>query len=182
MMHFLGGLNDDKARSTGLDQNQHRCEINWIHRCPTLRISAAGTHACAWHFMVHVCAPCGCQTAARQLSLVLVASQSSNRKLHTKYGNTPYSVSLTEWEWRSITTNTWMQNSIANESASHPATETGRNSQPHRRNQVRFMCSLQSSSMSKSNHARDQSTFNVSAKSLGTSVGHPALLDSPPAV
>jgi len=58
--------------------------------------------------------------------LVLRASQSSRRNVHAKNGNTPYNVSLTECEWRSIARKTLMQKATAARHTTVPATDIGR--------------------------------------------------------
>jgi len=42
----------------------------------------------------------------------------------------PYSVSVTEWDWRSMAQKTWTQNAPAAKHKSHPAAEAGTNRMP----------------------------------------------------
>jgi hypothetical protein len=58
-------------------------------------------------------------------SLVLLPSQSSIKKVQMKNGNTPYNVSLTEWEWLSTALNTVRQKRAASSHAITPGTDIG---------------------------------------------------------
>jgi hypothetical protein len=56
---------------------------------------------------------------------VLDATQLTSRKVQTKYENTPYSVSLTEWECLSTARKTFTQKAQASNTTTPPCQETG---------------------------------------------------------
>jgi hypothetical protein len=58
-------------------------------------------------------------------TLALLPIQSSIRKVQTKNGNTPYNVSLAEWECLSTALKTVRQNKPASSHTIAPGTDTG---------------------------------------------------------
>lgn len=57
---------------------------------------------------------------------VFEAIQFHSKKVGRINGNIPYSVSVAEWEWRSIAMNTWTQKARASATISMPYQKTGR--------------------------------------------------------
>jgi len=99
--------------------------------------------------------------------VVLRAIQSTSRNVQAKNGKTPYNVSLSEWECRSIARKTLMQKPAATRDTTAPGIDIGRCNHPTRLNHACFICVYLYDFISPSylaNTARIRDTYKLNAR------------------